>query len=58
MISQFISGLAWVSAMMLAWFVAVDRIQPSGLVVGVWIFFIVVGVGAGMLSLTDTRRKP
>jgi hypothetical protein len=28
------------------------------LVVGVWIFFIVVGVGAGMLSLTDTRRKP
>ena len=49
-VSSLVSALAWVSAIMLAWFVAVERVQYSGLVLGVWIFFIVVGLVAGMLS--------
>ena len=50
-VSSLISALAWVSAIMLAWFVAVDKVQYSGLVLGVWIWFIVIGIGAGMLSI-------
>jgi len=56
-VSSLISALAWASAIMLAWFVAVERVQYSGLVLGVWIFFIVVGIGAGLLSYTETYRK-
>ena len=56
-VSQFISGLAWASVIMLAWFVAVDRIHYSGMLLGIWIFFIIIGIGAGMMSLSDTRRK-
>jgi len=50
-VSQFISGLSWVSAIMLAWFVAVGRVSYSPFVLGVWIFFILVGLGAGALSI-------
>jgi len=57
-VSSIISMLAWASSIMLAWFVAVDRIQYSGLVLVVWIFFIIVGIGAGILSVTDTYRVP
>ena len=57
-ISSFISLLAWASAIMLAWFVVVGRVQYSGIALGVWIFFIVVGLGAGLLSFADTRREP
>ena len=56
-VSQFVSGLAWASSIILAWSVAVGRVQYSGLVLGVWIFFIIIGIGAGMVSLSDTRRN-
>ena len=49
-VSSLISALAWASAIMLAWFVAIERVQYNGLALGVWIFFIVVGIGAGLLS--------
>ena len=55
-VSSIISLLAWASSIMLAWFVAVGRIEYSGLVLAVWIFFIIVGIGAGILSITDTYR--
>jgi len=55
-VSSLVSALAWASSIMLAWFVAVGQVQYSGLVLGVWIFFIVVGIGAGLLSYTVTYR--
>jgi len=57
MVSSFVSLLAWASSIMLAWFVVVGRVQYSGLVLGTWIFFIIIGIGAGLLSFTDTHRK-
>ena len=50
-VSGAVSLFAWLSAIMLAWFVAIERVQYSGLVLGVWIFFIIVGLGAGLLSV-------
>ena len=50
-VSQLVSGLAWVSAILLAWFVAVERVHYSGMLLGIWIWFIVVGIGAGMMSI-------
>ena len=57
MVSSFVSLLAWASSIMLAWFVVVGRVQYSGFGLGVWIFFIIIGIGAGLLSFTDTHRK-
>jgi len=57
-VSSIISLLAWASSIMLAWFVAVERVQYSGLTLGAWIFFIIVGIGAGLMSFTDTYRTP
>ena len=50
-VSSMISALAWASAIMLAWFVAIDRVQFNPLVLSVWIFFIFIGIGAGFLSV-------
>ena len=56
-VSSLVSALAWVSSIMLAWFVAVDQVQYSGFVLGVWIFFIIVGLGAGLMSFTTGARR-
>lgn len=50
-VSSLVSALAWCSAILLAWFVAVERIHYSGMLLGIWIFFIVVGLGAGIMSI-------
>ena len=55
-VSSAVSLLAWISAIMLAWFVVVGRVQYSGMALGIWIFFIVVGIGAGIMSYSDVRR--
>jgi len=55
--SKFISLLAWTSAIVLAWGVAMGSVKYSGLVLGAWIFFIIVGIGAGLLEYSDTTRK-
>jgi len=56
-VSSFISVLAWTSAVMLAWFVTVGKVQYSMLSLGAWIFFIVLGAGAGLMSLTTVTRR-
>ena len=56
-VSAIISLFAWVLALSLAWLVAIGRVDYSGLVLGAWIFFIVVGLGAGLVSYSDTLRK-
>jgi hypothetical protein len=56
-VSSAVSLLSWISAILLAWFVVVERVQYSGLALGAWIFFIVVGLGAGIMSYSDTRRQ-
>jgi hypothetical protein len=43
---------------MLAWAVTLGWVVYSGLALGVWIFFIVVGIGSGLMSISDTHRKP
>jgi hypothetical protein len=55
--SKFISLLAWCSAIVLAWGVSLGSVKYNGLVLGAFIFFVVVGTGAGLLSISDTVRK-
>jgi len=54
-VSAMVSALAWVSALLLAWMVAIERVKYSGFVLGIWIFFLIVGMGAGLLSYTDRK---
>ena len=55
--SKFISLLAWSSAIVLVWGVVLGSVKYNGLVLGAFIFFVVVGIGAGLLSGSDTVRK-
>ena len=55
-VSSAVSLLSWSASIILAFVVAVGRVQYSGLALGAWIFFIVVGLGAGIMSYSDTRR--
>jgi len=55
--SKFISLVAWSSAIVLVWGVVLGSVKYNGLVLGAFIFFVVVGIGAGLLSGSDTVRK-
>jgi len=55
--SKFISLVAWSSAIVLVWGVVLGSVKYNGLVLGAWIFFIIVGIGAGLLAASDTVRK-
>ena len=55
--SKFISFLAWSSAIVLVWGVVLGSVKYSSLALGAFIFFVVVGIGAGLLSISDTVRK-
>ena len=55
--SKFISLLAWSSAIVLVWAIILGRVEYNGLALGAFIFFVVVGIGAGLLSISDTVRK-
>jgi len=55
--TKFISLLAWCSAIVLVWGVVLGSVKYSSLALGAFIFFVVVGIGAGLLSISDTVRK-
>ena len=55
--SKFISLVAWSSAIVLVWGVVLGSVKYNGLVLGAFIFFVVVGIGAGLLASSDTVRK-
>ena len=54
--SRFISVVAWLSAIVLAWSAVLKWVDYGNLVIAAWVFFIVVGIGAGIMSMGSSNR--